>query len=214
MIIAALNDAAHVAAAVQSAFAAGAAEVILSDGGSTDETAAIGAAQGATVIESRPWRSVQFNTAVLAAQHEAIIFLHADTTLPSDSATAVLTALQNADFGGFRIAFAEPFVKLRVAAMLINLRTRLTRRPWGDQAQFVRRSTFLGDGGFREVPLMEDYDLARRMKRRTLLPMYVTTSGRRFLEKGVIRTAIVNWYIVLRWLLGADAGALARMYRS
>src|SRR6185436_764217 len=108
-------------------------------------------------------------------------------------------------FGGFRLTFAEPARKLRVAAAMINLRTTLTRCPWGDQAQFIRRDRFLAAGGFREIPLMEDYDLALRMKRagRTaLLPLAVTTSGRRFLRKGVWRTAYVNWRIIVRYWMG------------
>jgi hypothetical protein len=73
----------------------------------------------------------------------------------------------------------------------------------------------LRDGGFREIPLMEDYELAVRMRRAsTLLPLTVTTSGRRFLEKGLLRTAITNWSIVLRWRRGADAESLARVYRG
>jgi hypothetical protein len=119
-------------------------------------------------------------------------------------------------FGGFRIRFAEPSVRLRIAAAMVNLRTFVTRCPWGDQAQFIRRQTFLASGSFRPIPLMEDYDLALRMKRsgRThVLPMHVTTSGRRFLERGVLRTALLNWRIVASYRLGADVGALAALYR-
>jgi hypothetical protein len=114
------------------------------------------------------------------------------------------------------MAFAEPARKLRVAAALINLRTRLTRCPWGDQAQFIRREVFLGGGGFRVMPLMEDYELATRMKRggrSVLLPLTVTTSGRRFLRKGLLRTAMLNWRIVARFRRGDDPQELARSYR-
>jgi rSAM/selenodomain-associated transferase 2 len=217
VIIAALDEERSIGAAIDSAFAAGTAEVIVSDGGSVDRTAAIARSRGARVIETEAMRSRQFNRGAEAAESDALIFLHADTTLPAGAAAAVADALQRADFGGFRVRFANSAMKLRVAAGMINLRTRLTRCPWGDQAQFIRRTTFLQDGGFREIPLMEDYDLALRMKRRGLsivLPLTVTTSGRRFLEKGVLRTAMINWFIVARWRLGADAATLARIYRS
>ena len=159
-------------------------------------------------------RSRQLNAGARLAQHDALIFLHADTTLPPGGCDAVITALKRYEFGGFRISFAERSMRLRIAAALINLRTRITRCPWGDQAQFVRRSIFLRDGGFREIPLMEDYEMAVRMKgRSTVLPLTVTTSGRRFLEKGLIRTAITNWSIVARWRRGADPESLARIYR-
>ena len=212
VVIAALNDEERIGAAVDSAFAAGAAEVIVSDGGSADRTREIAAAHRARVITSLPMRSRQFNTGAREVQHDAIIFLHADTTLPAGAATAVGEALQRFEFGGFRISFAEHALKLRVAAAMINLRTRITRCPWGDQAQFIQRSKFTG---FREIPLMEDYELATRMKHSaTILPLAVTTSGRRFLAKGVLRTAWTNWSIVTRWKLGADPETLAQIYRS
>lgn len=211
VIIATLDDERWIGASVDSAFAAGAAEVIVSDGGSRDATWKVAQEHGANVIESQPWRSRQFNFAANAAKHDALIFLHADTTLPAGACAAVARALKRFDFGGFRISFAGKAWQLRIAAMMINLRTRITRCPWGDQAQFVRRSKFTG---FREIPLMEDYELATRMRRRTLLPMDVTTSGRRFLEKGLFRTAIINWSIIVRWRLGrADAESLAKIYR-
>lgn len=212
VVIAALNDERWIAAAVDSAFAAGSDDVIVSDGGSVDRTRDIAASRGARVIPSLPMRSRQFNTGEKEAKHDAIIFLHADTMLPPAAAAAVRDALTRFEFGGFRISFAENVFKLRVAAALINLRTRITRCPWGDQGQFVRRSTFTG---FREIPLMEDYELAMRMRKSaTILKLAVTTSGRRFLEKGVLRTAWINWSIVARWRRGVDAQKLARIYRS
>ncbi|GAC1431330.1 MAG: TIGR04283 family arsenosugar biosynthesis glycosyltransferase [Thermoanaerobaculia bacterium] len=215
VVIAALNAAHCIAAAVDSAFAAGANEVIVSDGGSTDATRDIAGSRGAEVMTSPPMRARQFNAGARRARNDAIIFLHADTTLTAGACQAVAHALGRFEFGGFRIAFAERALKLRVAASLINLRTRFTRCPWGDQGQFIRRETFLRDGGFREIPLMEDYELAVRMKRRSVvLPITVITSGRRFLEKGVLRTAFINWSIVARWRTGADVERLAKMYRS
>ena len=212
VVIAALNDEQWIGAAVDSAHAAGAAEVIVSDGGSIDKTGDIAAAHGARVMTSPPMRSRQFNAGAKLATHDAIIFLHADTTLPAGAAAAVSDALTRFEFGGFRISFAERAFKLRIVAALINLRTRITRCPWGDQAQFIHKSKFTG---FREIPLMEDYELATRMKERaTLLPIAVRTSGRRFLEKGVLRTAWINWSIVAQWRRGVDAESLARTYRS
>ena len=98
---------------------------------------------------------------------------------------------------------------------MINLRSAITRAPWGDQAQFIARSTFLDSGGFRDIPIMEDYELAQRMKklgRTRILPLAVTTSGRRFLQKGVFRTAMINWSIILRFRFGVDPSDLAKIY--
>ena len=120
-------------------------------------------------------------------------------------------------FGGFRVRFAEHAWKLHMAAAMVNMRTFLTRCPWGDQAQFIRRDTFLRSGGFRDLPIMEDYELAVRMKRSgktIVLREKVTTSGRRFLEKGLLRTAAINWRIIIRYRLGADTNELAKIYRG
>ncbi|HEY3055610.1 MAG TPA: TIGR04283 family arsenosugar biosynthesis glycosyltransferase [Thermoanaerobaculia bacterium] len=213
VIIAALDEEDRIGTAVDSAFGAGAAEVIVADGGSVDETRRVATARGALVLDCPSMRARQFNRGAEAAQFDALIFLHADTILPAGAAQAVIDALQRAEFGGFRVAFAEPAWKLRLAAFMINLRTRITRCPWGDQAQFIRREIFRRDGGFREIPLMEDYELAVRMRRRaTVLPLTVTTSGRRFLKKGLLRTAALNWTIVIAWRLGVRAERLARWY--
>jgi rSAM/selenodomain-associated transferase 2 len=217
VVIPTLNEEEWIAGAVTSAFKAGAAEVIVVDGGSVDRTSRMATSAGARLLLSEPMRARQLNLGAHAATHDALLFLHADSRLPEGAAQAVENALSRADFGGFRIAFIEPSRKLRFAAALINLRTRLTRCPWGDQAQFIRRETFLKSGGFLDIPLMEDYELAIRMKRSgksVLLPMTAATSGRRFLRKGLFRTAAHNWRTIIRYRMGADIDALARSYRK
>ena len=218
VIIPTLDEEPRVAAAIDSAFAAGAAEVIVADGGSRDGTIAVARAHGASVIEGEAMRSRQLNRAAAAAANDALIFLHADTLLPSDACGSVLQELESGVvFGGFRLRFTERAFRLRIVAALINLRTRFTRCPWGDQAQFVSRAAFLESGAFLEIPIMEDYEIAIRMKRRgrtVVLPQKVTTSGRRFLTRGLFRTSITNWRIIVAWRMGADAEKLARIYRA
>lgn len=212
VIIPALNEQSTIAAAIASAAGA---EVIVADGGSSDGTIDTARAGGARVIEGERMRSRQMNRGAEAATGQALIFLHADTLLPAGAAEAVSSALERgAVFGGFRLAFLEP--GLNDVAWAINARTRITRAPWGDQAQFLRRDTFLRLGGFREIPIMEDYDLAARMKRRgraAILPLTVRTSGRRFLEKGRLRTVALNWVIVAAYHAGVPPARLAEWYR-
>src|SRR5512141_146829 len=207
VIIPALNEAERIPAAIDSAFAAGAAEVLVCDGGSGDGTQAVAAARGARVLDCETMRSLQLNRGAAEARFESLAFLHADTTLPAGAAAAICSTLgSGVVFGGFRIRFAEPSIRLRLAAAMVNLRTFFTRCPWGDQAQFIRRDTFLASGSFLPTPLMEDYELAVRMKRRgptRVLPLHVTTSGRRFLARGVLATALLNWRIVAAYRLGA-----------
>jgi len=217
VIIPTLNEEEWIAGAVESAFGAGAAEVIVVDGGSDDRTARLATAAGGRLILADPMRARQLNRGAEAASNPHLIFLHADSRLPAGAAAAVEKALTSGIvFGGFRLRFAEPDRKLRIAESMINLRSGLTRSPWGDQAQFIARLTLLGRGGFRDIPIMEDYDLAQRMKRagRTrILPLTVITSGRRFLQKGLLRTAAINWSIIWRYHRGVDPEELARMYR-
>jgi rSAM/selenodomain-associated transferase 2 len=218
VIIPALDEERRIARAIDSAFAAGAAEVIVADGGSKDATVKVAAEHGARVVSGESMRAKQMNRGADGASNEHLIFLHADTTLPPNAAAVVSRALDDGFvFGGFRVQFAEESARLRIAAAMINLRTAITRCPWGDQAQFIRRDTFLRGGGFREIAIMEDYELAVRMKRsgRTIvLREAVTTSGRRFVEKGLLRTAAINWRIIIRYRMGADTEELARMYRA
>lgn len=215
-VIPALNEEERIGATIEAARRAGVAEVIVADGGSSDATVRIARERGARIVEGERIRARQLNRGAEAASHDVLLFLHADTLLPDGAARAIDDALQHgAIFGGFRIAFVED--GLALAAALINARTRLTRAPWGDQAQFTTRETFRRAGGFPDFPIMEDYELARRMKRlgRTaVLPLAVRTSGRRFLQKGVLRTAAMNWRIIAAYHLGVEPERLAGWYRG
>jgi rSAM/selenodomain-associated transferase 2 len=216
VIIPTLDEAQRIGATIDSAFAAGAAEVLVADGGSSDATLTIASARGARVVSGERVRARQLNRGAADAQHDVLVFLHADTLLPRDAISAITRALENGIvFGGFRVRFTEP--GLRHVAFLINLRTRVTRAPWGDQAQFTTRDAFARAGGFPDQPIMEDYVLARRMKRlgrTTLLPLEVETSGRRFLRRGIVRTTLLNWLIILSYHLGVSPERLAQWYRG
>jgi rSAM/selenodomain-associated transferase 2 len=209
-IIPALNEAERIGATIDAARAAGIAEVIVADGGSGDGTVEIARAHGAAIVTGETLRARQLNRGAELASHDCLVFLHADTLLPRGSAEAIERALERAAFGGFRVEFIEGGPRLAYVAFMINLRTRLTRAPWGDQAQFARRGV-----RYPELPIMEDYELARRMKKEAvILPLAVRTSGRRFLQKGVIRTSCVNWLVIAGYHLGVAPERLARWYRG
>lgn len=216
VVIPSLNEAAHIAAAIDAARAAGAAEILVADGGSSDGTVVIAEERGARVLTGECLRAAQLNRGLEAASHDVVLFVHADTLLPPGAAAAAERALNDgAVFGGFRVEFLEP--GLGRVARLINLRTKLTRKPWGDQAQFARRETLLWMGGYPPFPIMEDYELARRMNRLgpvALLPLTVRTSGRRFLAKGVFATSLLNWAIIVAYHLGVSPERLGRWYRG
>ena len=215
VVIPALDEAERIGATIGAAFAAGAAEVIVCDGGSVDATVAVAGSHGARVMTGERTRGRQLNQGARAAAGDTLVFVHADTLLPPGAADAVERALAAHVFGGFHVEFLEP--GLDYVARLINARTRFTHAPWGDQAQFTRRDTFLRLGGYPDMPIMEDYELARRMKaagRTTLLPLTVRTSARRFLTRGVIRTTCTNWLIIASYHLGVSPERLARWYRD
>jgi len=218
IVIPTRNEEYWIESSIQSAFDAGAVEVIVSDGGSVDGTISRARAAGANVIETEGPRSRQLNAGFDATKAEIVCFLHADTTLPASACQAIAKSIDGGnEFGGFLLRFVEDDRRLRLAAFMINLRTRLTRAPWGDQAQFFRRDAFEDAGRYAAVPIMEDYDMALRMKRRSrpdVLPLRVATSGRRFLELGVMRTVVTNWRIVLGWHMGKAPDSLRKLYGS
>ncbi len=218
VVIPTLNEENTIARSIQSALRAGATEVIVSDGGSSDATLEKARSAGATAHSCDNLRGKQMNCAANEATGDIVLFLHGDTLLPDGACKAVDQVLQRGFiFGGFRIEFLESHPKLRLVSFMINLRTRVSRCPWGDQAQFMERARFLEEGGYREYPIMEDYEMAVRMKKKgptIVLPLKVRTSGRRFLNKGVLRTAAINWGLIARYRKGADPGELAREYRG
>ncbi len=192
--------------------------VVVSDGGSRDATVALARHAGVEVVIGTPGRGGQLNRGAAAAgDADALLFLHADTTLPADAADAVRRALAGgAPGGGFRIAFDSERPAMRLAARLINARTALTRTPLGDQAIFASRAAFDALGGFQPWPILEDLDFAWRLRglgRTAILAGPATTGARRFLARGVARTVATNWLIWGLFFCGISPQRLSRLYR-
>jgi rSAM/selenodomain-associated transferase 2 len=168
---------------------------------------------------SEPGRGRQLNRGAGAASGAVLIFLHADTKLPQDALARIGEALNDRRLAGgaFDLAIDSPARAFRLIELVACCRTRITRIPYGDQAIFLRRDRFRSVGGFREIPIMEDVDLMRRLKtagaRIAILPARVVTSARRWETEGILYTTLRNWSLVTLFILGADAGRLARWYR-
>jgi rSAM/selenodomain-associated transferase 2 len=191
-------------------------EVILVDGGSHDLSVALARWAGAKVITSAPGRARQMNAGAAEARGEQLLFLHADTRLPPGALMAVEQALPHRHWGRFDIAISGRHPLLKLVAALINLRSRLSGIATGDQAIFVRRSSFEDIGGFPEQPLMEDIELSKRLKRLgppACLRLKVHTSGRRWESRGLFRTIWLMWRLRFAYWRGADPALLARAYR-
>ena len=196
---------------------AAADEVVVSDGGSRDGTLAVARAHGVRTVCGPAGRGGQLNRGAEATEAELLLFLHADTVLPADGPRRVREAVAaGAVAGAFMLRFDADLARLRLGAWLINLRTRLTRLPLGDQAQFVTRPAFERLGGFRDWPILEDVDLMWRLRgeRLALIDSRVTTSARRFVERGVVRTVATNWLIWLLFALGIPPWRLAGLYKQ
>jgi rSAM/selenodomain-associated transferase 2 len=195
------------------------AEVVVVDGGSQDGTReALGAraeALGFRVIDAPRGRGPQMNAGAAATGGEAILFLHADSRLPDDAIARVLDSIDAGAVGGcFRVRIASRDPRLRLAAGLINLRSRLLPSASGDQAIFVRRADFYAVGGFADG-LCEDLGLVARLRARgrlALLDRAVETSPRRWERHGVTRTIVLMWALRAAFHLGVDPRTLARFY--
>jgi rSAM/selenodomain-associated transferase 2 len=215
VIIPTLNEREAIEHAIRSA--AGADEIIVVDGGSTDATPAIAEAAGARVVSAPRGRGRQLAEGAALARGDVLLFLHADTTLPSGFRTEVVGALADAEWGRFDLRFDDAGLLLRFIAHLISVRSRFSRVATGDQAIFVKRRAFEAVGGIREEELFEDIDLCRRLKRHGRMGVpagFVTTSSRRWRSGGTWRTTWLMWTLKLVYLSGVPARRLARFYRD
>lgn len=193
-------------------------EIIVVDGGSTDNTVALARRQGFRVISAPTGRASQMNAGAAASQAGVLLFLHADTALPAGADRAVLTALQTGPgvWGRFDVRISGRSPMLRVIAFMMNQRSRLTGIATGDQCLFVTRKAFDTVGGFPDQALMEDIEISRRL-RRLSPPVRIRTpaltSGRRWETRGVWRTMVLMWRLRWAYWRGVPAEQLARRYR-
>ena len=190
-------------------------ETIVVDGGSSDGTAELAAAHPSAplVLRAGGGRAAQMNAGAAAASGDPIVFLHADTRLPPAAYRSLTTSA--ADGGNFAIRFDGGDLFSRVLGAWYRVQRRLGVY-YGDSAIWLRRHAFDALGGFRELPIMDDYDLARRLERgfgTACLPGPVVTSARRWRALGVPRT-VLSW-VAIRWLFlaGVPPVWLARLYR-
>jgi len=215
VVIPALNEAEQIVSCLDSIKTQhGEFEVIVVDGGSIDGTVDLAGAQ-ARVIRSEKGRGVQMNSGARHCTGEVLLFLHADTRLPPEGLLFLERALADPRIvgGTFRLRFDDRTFLLRLIAFFTRFKCRYFH--YGDQGIFVRRSVFEHLKGFAEIPLMEDVDFLRRLSKRgrlALLRQSVTTSGRRFMEHGIVRQQLLNSILVICYLLGAKPHSLIKWY--
>jgi len=227
VIIPVLDGAAHLGAtlaAIAPARAAGlVGQVIVVDGGSRDDSVGLAIAEGALVLHSAPGRGRQMRLGAAAATAQWLLFLHADSR-PDPGWAAELRdfcAANPPGAGGraraavFRLRFDDTGLAARIVAGGANWRARRLALPYGDQGLLIPRTLYDAVGGYRDMALMEDVDIARRLGRRRirLLDHHVTTSAERYRQAGYARRVLRNLSILTLHALGVGPDRLSRLYR-
>jgi rSAM/selenodomain-associated transferase 2 len=219
IVIPALDEAANLAGLLPDlARACPETEVLVVDGGSRDGTADVVARHpGVRLLTAARGRARQMNAGAAVAAGDALLFLHADTRLPEGAVGAIRESLGRPGVvgGRFDVRFDSARPLLRMVAWLMNARSRLSGICTGDQAIFVRRPDFDAVGGYPDIPLMEDIELSRRLKRcgrLHALRLRVTTSARKWEREGPLRTIALMWALRLLHFCGVDPARLHRWY--
>ena len=165
-------------------------------------------------------RGIQMNRGAELASGRVLLFLHADTLLPEGSFDAMLSAFQNKRIvaGAFDLGIRSGRRGYRIIESVANLRSRLTRIPYGDQAIFFRKDYFHRIGGFSKIPIMEDVDIMRRIKKRgdaiEIIGKRVQTDPRRWEKEGLVFGTLRNWVLMILYLVGVPPRKLGRYYNN
>ncbi|MDH5361019.1 MAG: TIGR04283 family arsenosugar biosynthesis glycosyltransferase [Gammaproteobacteria bacterium] len=190
-------------------------EVILVDGGSTDDTVSLAEGLVDQIVHTDPGRGRQMNAGASHAWGDTLLFLHADSLLPDAITTHISRALSKREWGRFNVRLSGRNPLFRIIERLINIRSCVSGIATGDQAIFLSRSLFEQLGGYAELPLMEDIELSNRLKafgRPACVSAAVITSSRRWEHNGIIKTVLLMWRLRWGYYRGIPAETLAKEY--
>ena len=191
-------------------------EVIIVDGGSTDNTLTIAYDITDTIIISKKGRALQMNNGASVASGDVVLFLHADTLLPENVAEIISDVYVVENFWGrFDVRLSNEKYVYRLIECMMNMRSSLTSIVTGDQAMFFEKNLFDRIGGFPEIALMEDVEISRQLKKISKpvrLKSKVVTSSRRWETNGVVATVLLMWKLRLYYFFGVSPEKLSQMY--
>ena len=220
VIIPVLNEAQginDVIAHIRSQAAVDAVEIIVVDGNPAGNTIKAISHPGIITAVAEKGRGSQMNCGAIRATGDILLFLHADTFLPPNAFSCIRKCMAVGHVGGaFDLGIDTRKRIFRITERYVAWRTRLMRIPFGDQAIFVRRNYFERIGGYRDIPIMEDVDLMRRIRQRgdaiCVIPEKVMTSARRWEKEGVVFATFRNWMLQFLYFIGVSPERLARFY--
>jgi rSAM/selenodomain-associated transferase 2 len=193
-------------------------ELIVVDGDPEESTIRLITDEKVIKLISPKGRGKQMNTGASRAKGDILLFLHADTRLPGNAFAFIADVMDKKEYigGAFELGIKSDRRVFRLIEKSVSLRTRFTRIPYGDQAIFIRKEVFDRINGFKEIPIMEDVDLMRRIRKSgnkiSIITEQVKTSPRRWDREGVIYCTLRNWIIVLLYFFGAKPEKLAKYY--
>ena len=218
IIIPVLNEAENIRQAIACTQPSINIEVIVVDGSSQDDTYKIASDLNVKIISSIPGRAAQMNKGAMLANGEILLFLHADTRLPPGFDVMIRTVLQKTGTvaGAFALRIDAEVASLRLVEWGVNMRSRFWQMPYGDQAIFLTKDVFNKIGNFPELPFMEDFEIMRRLKRIgriTIISVPVITSARRWLQKGIWKTTLINQIVIIAYLLRVPPQRILCWYR-
>jgi rSAM/selenodomain-associated transferase 2 len=194
----------------------GADEIVIVDGGSTDDTVAVARAAGATVVRAPRGRGPQLIAGADSARGEWLLFLHADTRLEEGWGKAAARHMAGGpdDAACFRFRLDDDAWQARLIERGVAARVRWLGVPYGDQGLLISRALYRAVGGYRALPLMEDVDIVRRIGRRRLrvLDAAATTSAARWRRDGWWRRSARNLVCLLLYAVGVPPARIARLY--
>jgi len=219
IIIPVLNEEVSIGPCLDSIARDAVIEIIVVDGGSVDKTIPEAQKRKVKIMTSAPGRGTQQHAGAKIARGDTLLFLHCDTRLPRNFAQTIEKILHQKTVaaGAFRLAIDATGAGYRLVEWGVNIRSRLCKLPYGDQALFLSRERYFSVGGFPEEPIMEDVALVCQLKKTgaiALADSAVITSARRWKKHGILHTMLINQFMLAGRMMGIPAARLARWYSA